>query len=812
MSNRLTQVQVTDFRSIRGTITVPLDAPVVLVHGPNGSGKTSLLSAIELGLTGAVASLMRFDPKYSENLVHYDASQASVTVNASNTVFPNRATGLTVEGGQISGAPLLSAAQSRFFTERSFLAQATLSRLLEIYEQSDARKTASPLTRFVNDLLGLDQLDILVEGLHSTVHKRRLVKSLPLYGETSDALDDRDREVARLAEEVKNVKASMDEKATALAVALEASGHRYADNSNEQRSQWGNGETERREAVSKAALKRDIEAAQSVWRRLERGPGSEARVAAESELQSRQAALDTWSKEKRHSLEAALNAAAALFLDLSPARSVGWSSAHGEAVRMLTEDLVKTEGRLARDETALKAIAERRETLAKAVAREVQLDESLGDLAANSGELAQALSEIALLVADEICPVCQRDFSEVGTVTLRTHLATHISKLSKTASRLRLVADERQIVRKEIADHRKQLARLEESALGATDLTALRTRRANLTDMLRQLEETAGAAREGASLDASIDEASERLATLRRDEEALIGVRRSATAFAAQLSLDPPDESEALGEILDRCLTAVDQALATAHRREQDRKRLMDALDAHSLVKNRLNELEVKLGQAKAHHKRIGDAIKAADRVRNEIRTLSDRAVEARTAVVRGVFNDSLNKVWNNLFIRLAPEEPFLPSFELPENGRGPVEAKLITRYRGDDRGGNPKAMLSAGNLNTAALTLFLSLHLSVKPVLPWLVIDDPVQSMDEIHIAQFAALLRTLSKQRERQVIIAVHERPLFEYLALELSPASPGDRLITVELSKGGDGNTICDPEPILWDPDRVFRATAA
>ena len=107
---------------------------------------------------------------------------------------------------------------------------------------------------------------------------------------------------------------------------------------------------------------------------------------------------------------------------------------------------------------------------------------------------------------------------------------------------------------------------------------------------------------------------------------------------------------------------------------------------------------------------------------------------------------------------------------------------------------------LKAHAVAHAALTLFLSLHLSVKPMLPWLMIDDPVQSMDEIHIAQFAALLRTLSKQRSRQVIIAVHERPLFEYLALELSPASPGDKLITVELSKDSEGRTICDPKPVI------------
>lgn len=64
------------------------------------------------------------------------------------------------------------------------------------------------------------------------------------------------------------------------------------------------------------------------------------------------------------------------------------------------------------------------------------------------------------------------------------------------------------------------------------------------------------------------------------------------------------------------------------------------------------------------------------------------------------------------------------------------------------------------------------------------LIFDDPVQAMDEVHVAQFAALIRTLAKQLKRQVVIAVHERELFDYLTLELSPAYPGDTLITVEL----------------------------
>jgi DNA repair protein SbcC/Rad50 len=61
---------------------------------------------------------------------------------------------------------------------------------------------------------------------------------------------------------------------------------------------------------------------------------------------------------------------------------------------------------------------------------------------------------------------------------------------------------------------------------------------------------------------------------------------------------------------------------------------------------------------------------------------------------------------------------------------------------------------------------------------------------MDGVHVAQFAALLRTLSKQKERQIIIAVHERQLFDYLSLELSPTYLDDRLITIELRKTLEG----------------------
>jgi exonuclease SbcC len=89
--------------------------------------------------------------------------------------------------------------------------------------------------------------------------------------------------------------------------------------------------------------------------------------------------------------------------------------------------------------------------------------------------------------------------------------------------------------------------------------------------------------------------------------------------------------------------------------------------------------------------------------------------------------------------------------------------------------------------------------------MLPWLIIDDPVQSMDDVHIAQFAALLRSL-KREGRQVILAVHDRQLFEYLALELSPTVNEDRLITVELGRSADGMTTASWKPTVYELDKA------
>jgi len=263
---------------------------------------------------------------------------------------------------------------------------------------------------------------------------------------------------------------------------------------------------------------------------------------------------------------------------------------------------------------------------------------------------------------------------------------------------------------------------------------------------------------------------------------------------------------------LDRLGAALNEREGRLKARLQSRRTAIEKLSEVDYHNRHANNWRARIQQLEQDRTRVRNAYNAAQRIRSGVRQILTAAADTRAVVVRQVFNQQLNSLWRDLFIRLAPTEAYVPFFEVPQNPTRRLLPIIRTRHRSGATAGTPAAMLSAANLNTAALTLFLSLHLSVPPQLPWLILDDPIQSMDEVHIAHFAALLRTLSKEHRRQLIIAVHDRRLFDYLSLELSPAFPGDELIGVELAKSADDHSWHTTHRQAFEPDTAVKPLAA
>lgn len=808
---RLESIALTNFRSIRGTINVPLGAPVVLIHGANGTGKTSVLSAIELALSGQIGALGRSEPHYARHLLHHGTTEGSVALRvgsrpSSGFVATSLETKIDSNGAHAN--PLLRSDLARFFAERCYLAQWTLARLLEIYQFAE-RGSESPLTKFVKELLGLDVFEAVIEGLAATRDVRNLRKLVPDYVEleeelerVSAAMSVADRKLQTITSRRSVLQAEVRAELIQLpegrsqengVLELAAVGIAAGRNREDAELEW----LERHE--------RHLNELQQEWSALsDRSELLAIRQAeqAESDARSR---LNEWRRSGGARLEAAIEALRSVFPDLPSAAEIDPSIAKEAAsVRAMAEVRRCTE-LLKRDDEAQKLQVELESSVERARARVELIDSQVGASSADAAGLAKALATLLPFIDGEACPVCGRPPGKDES-PLTQKVASNVARLSERASQMEnLLKARAETIRSLTAQERERDA-VAGRRLSQPVRVETQSRLSWLAEAVRSLQELEEVAASGVEVIrrdavargkvAAIRERSGRSSRLRQALDELlmsIGAKKEA-AQSFEVA------SKQAGDVLAKRLEEVRirkrrrQTVAEGHRE------LIDLVAQAS-------EISGDLGRYRDVYGRLLLQKRAADRCRRQSRQMVDAALQARASVVRQVFNTSLNSVWRDLFVRLAPDEPFVPAFRIPDSADSPVAAKLETVHRNGGRSGAPGAMLSAGNLNTAALTLFLALHLSVSKRLPWLVLDDPVQSMDEVHVAQFAALLRTLSKEHGRQVVIAVHERALFEYLSLELSPAFKEDLLITVELGRSSSGDSTAESSFVSWRPDAAI-----
>jgi len=802
----LQAITISNFRSIRGTVTVPLDAPVVLIHGLNGAGKTSVLAAIELALTGQFAGAV---PPQPGVLVHRGSKQASIQLDTTDGT-----TSGTLAAKGLDLRPGLDDAEARFYTERCYLTQARLGRLLEIYQSAEGRSD-TPLTRFIKDLLRLDRLDALVDGLHAVGDKRRLHKLVPRYGEVERELSKSQGRVEELQTSLQTLRAQRQTLINSLRTNAALLGIATPDVDNEVGpTQWqalfpddGTIETE---LTLLTGARRELASAQ---RRLQQQASPDStRVIAEAEAAAATARqlADEWRSATGTAFEGILDDLRELLPDLPSIASSGPSEAFDTALNRTSAELERCTTTLSKDEADGLSLESLGERIAQSQARLATIDSQIEGIGSGGDlkSLTQALSELVANVQGNDCPVCGRDFSEVSRQPLQAALTSRIANLSESAARLQSLISARTETSSNLRTTQDRQALTSSRLLPDGEKLALQRRSAALSQHLARLRAVEARVGDGADLLRAATTTATTLARANEANRAGSEVDIVVSDIAASIGVETSESGstqqkvEAVRAYVGARISALVEraALLTQARTAASQLTTVDAAVRESTAAS-----EAAVDRVES----LTLALATAEQRREIAKLVSNRAITVRTSIAREVFNHSLNKLWRELFIRLAPGEPYVPAFRLPDGPRTDVIAELQTVHRDGDAAGSPQAMLSAGNLNTAALTLFFALHLSAVPQLPWLILDDPVQSMDEMHVAQLAALLRTITRQHQRQVILAIHERPLFDYLSLELGPGRPNDRLITVELSRERRGDTLVRPKYLTFEEDRAVPA---
>lgn len=797
---RLDSLQVQNFRSISGSWMIPLDAQVVLVHGPNGSGKTSLLSAIELAATGGVSFLNEQSDDLHDVLLNRNYPIGSVQLRLRSSDASPRIGSITLDGGGLKGRGALDETEKLYFLERCFLPQTALGRLLEAYTAT-GKQVDTALVRFVKTVVGLDDLDNLIDGLRPAGHLARARAASAAWEAADTDLATTEKSRERLASQLGRSEVAMTQEAVELRMLL---GDAIADiPDRDLPAHVGAMNHDRDPDLDNRnryeSLRVRLEGVSAAYTGGFDSGSSRADAAAQAETAARAAlSFNRWETSDGARALAQLNKVRTEAFALPEVSAAQIFDAFEDAQSHAREEIRRRSAarrlRLEAEDRASRLTAE-----LDALAAQIKLAEEAAEeisVPRDVRVLVDILEKTIPLVTDDVCPICDQHFASRGN-TLRQHLELKAASLSRGAQELMHAHDAIQTLRTEATRRATELESITFPS-GDDSPPDLLVRELNSLDetinvgasLLKELERTESRKAEATSQKASLEVADRHLASIREE-------------------LGAKDAGLPITEEIERLAGIIEQRSQAAQYELTRRARVIAASNALEERMQEVGELHSQLAVLNEEISILQIAIKDATARKKAANDLRLEAERIRSKVINHVFDQTLNTLWADLFSRLVPSEPFVPRFRKQEQAKRTVDIHLETVLPNGEVSGTPSSMLSYGNTNTAALSLFIALHLSAPSTLPWLIFDDPVQSMDDIHVANFATVIRQLSYAHGRQVVIAVHQQELFDYLALELAPATSGESLLKVGLNRRGDTTFIHTervehhPEPSLTRP---------
>jgi DNA repair exonuclease SbcCD ATPase subunit len=356
-------------------------------------------------------------------------------------------------------------------------------------------------------------------------------------------------------------------------------------------------------------------------------------------------------------------------------------------------------------------------------------------------EELRALAELALRHISDTCPTCGQD---VDPDELRARLSGFIG----SAAAMGLAGEGERLAQANIA--RDAVA------------SATRAARAELEEAraMRDAHRRANAARTS-----DIEE----LARL-QDEAGRI--------VQTALATDPQGTQPGPGD----AVVVIDDWIATASEMLSEFRTMEPAL-ALASTEGRMAHLMEDESRRGAEYARARHSLDARQRTQ----ALSESLLRALRRDSEDFLNERLRAIQpilDQLYAAIDPH-PTLRGMSLEtrnwygKNRLSPVLTDSAADVKVDD----PGRTLSTSQANALAVTLFLAFNLGLQPTrVSAIVLDDPLQSLDDVHLLGLVDLLRRV--QSHRQIIVTTHDATFADLLARKMRPTGEGERLNLVRL----------------------------
>jgi len=188
---------------------------------------------------------------------------------------------------------------------------------------------------------------------------------------------------------------------------------------------------------------------------------------------------------------------------------------------------------------------------------------------------------------------------------------------------------------------------------------------------------------------------------------------------------------------------------------------------------------------------------------------LAQRVIEALREAASAVVEERLreiNPLLQNIWARIDPHPAFrlVSFFSQVFRGKGQLST-IVTDPIEDKTCELPAAILSSSQVNALAVSVFLALNIGIpKPPLPVAILDDPLQSLDDINLLGLVDLFRRTKDHR--QFLVSTHDARFGGLLSRKLRPGHQSGRTLVIELGTWSRvGPTVlmrdvkCDPVPL-------------
>jgi len=157
---------------------------------------------------------------------------------------------------------------------------------------------------------------------------------------------------------------------------------------------------------------------------------------------------------------------------------------------------------------------------------------------------------------------------------------------------------------------------------------------------------------------------------------------------------------------------------------------------------------------------------------------LSDSATAGTEQLLRERFA-GLEPLMNDIYARMDPHPAFTRLDFRVETYRSRGTATATVTDEARDVQANPLLVFSSAQANIVVISAFLALGWAAGDRgLPFVLMDDPLQALDDVNVLGFADLTRQL--RRQRQLLLATHEERFARVFERKLAGRHHGEDLI--------------------------------